>query len=392
MRIFILLSRIPYPLEKGDKLRAFHQLRELSKKNEIILCALNPNPKLDKQKAFRALQPYCRSINFLDLPWYGRGWNMLLSFFMGLPFQCGYFYNNKAASKVKKLIKEYNPDHIYCQLVRTAEYLKDINIPKTIDYQDVFSYGMKRRINKSPFYARPFMKMEYKRLLAYEEKVFDIFDNTTIISFPDQKLIPHPKRDKIHVIPNGVDHDFFSPRTAKKKYDLLFTGNMAYPPNVDAAEFLSNEIMPLVWKSKPDAKLMLAGASPDKRVLALKSESIAVSGWMDDIRDAYASARIFIAPMRIGTGLQNKLLEAMSMKIPSITTPLANDALQAADRQEILIGKNANELAENIVDLLNDEGLHQKISENGYVFVKKNYSWEEATEKLNQIFSGKSID
>ncbi len=392
MRIFILLSRIPYPLEKGDKLRAFHQLRELSKKNEIILCALNPNPKLDKQKAFRALQPYCRSINFLDLPWYGRGWNMLLSLFMGLPFQCGYFYNNKAASKVKKLIKEYNPDHIYCQLVRTAEYLKDINIPKTIDYQDVFSYGMKRRINKSPFYARPFMKMEYKRLLAYEEKVFDIFDNTTIISFPDQKLIPHPKRDKIHVIPNGVDHDFFSPRTAKKKYDLLFTGNMAYPPNVDAAEFLSNEIMPLVWKSKPDAKLMLAGASPDKRVLALKSESIAVSGWMDDIRDAYASARIFIAPMRIGTGLQNKLLEAMSMKIPSITTPLANDALQAADRQEILIGKNANELAENIVDLLNDEGLHQKISENGYVFVKKNYSWEEATEKLNQIFSGKSID
>jgi len=392
MRIFILLSRIPYPLEKGDKLRAFHQLRELSKNNEVILCALNPDGNVDKQKAFHALQPYCRSINFLELSWFGRGWNMILSFFMGLPFQCGYFYNSKAASKVKQLIKEYKPDHIYCQLVRTAEYVKDINIPKTIDYQDVFSYGMKRRISKSPFYARPFMRMEYKRLLTYEEKVFDIFDNKTIISYPDQKLIPHPERKKIHVIPNGVDHDFFSPRQGEKKYGLLFTGNMAYPPNVDAAEYLSNKIMPLVWQSVPGTKLMLAGASPDKRVLALKSNNIEVSGWMDDIRDAYSATKIFIAPMRIGTGLQNKLLEAMSMKIPSITTPLANDALQAIDGQQILIGKNAEELAANIVRLLKDKVLHQQISENGFIFVKKNYSWEDATEKLNQIFSGKSID
>ena len=390
MRIFVLLSRIPYPLEKGDKLRAFHQLKELSKKNEIILCALNPDRNVDKQKAFHALQPYCRSINFLDLPWYGRAWNMLRSFFMGLPFQCGYFYNSNAASKVKQLIEEYKPDHIYCQLVRTAEYVKNIDIPKTIDYQDVFSYGMKRRIGKSAFYARPFMKMEYKRLLSYEEKVFDIFDNKTIISYPDQKLIPHPERKKIHVIPNGVDHDFFSPRQGEKKYDLLFTGNMAYPPNVDAAEYLSNKIMPLVWQSLPETKLMLAGASPDKRVVALKGENIEVSGWMDDIRDAYSGTKIFIAPMRIGTGLQNKLLEAMSMKIPSITTPLANDALQAIDGEQILVGKDTEELAANIVRLLEDKSLHQQISEKGFTFVKKNYSWEEATEKLNRIFNTKS--
>ena len=387
MRIFVLLSRIPYPLEKGDKLRAFHQIKELSKKNEIILCALNPNRKLDKQKAFQALQPYCRSINFLDLPWYGRGWNMLLSFFKNLPFQCGYFYNYNAASKVKQLIAEYKPEHIYCQLVRTAEYVKNTDIPKTIDYQDVFSYGMKRRINKSPFYVRPFMKMEYQRLLAYEEKVFDVFDHKTIISFPDQKLIPHPERKKIHVIPNGVDHEFFSPRKEEKKYELLFTGNMAYPPNVDAAEFLANEIMPLIWKSRPDAKLMLAGASPDKRVLALKSKNIEVSGWMDDIRDAYAGTKIFIAPMRIGTGLQNKLLEAMSMEIPSITTPLANDALQAKDGREILIGETAEKLAESINSLLSNPNLSKQIAENGFAFVKKNYSWEEATDKLNRIFN-----
>ncbi len=232
---------------------------------------------------------------------------------------------------------------------------------------------------------KPILKLEYKRLVEYENRIFDVFDNKTIISYPDRELIQHPQKQEIAVIPNGVDHDYFSPRKSEKKYELVFTGNMAYPPNVDAAEFLVKEIMPEVWKKIPEARVMIAGASPDKRVLALKSEKVTVTGWMDDIRDSYASAKIFIAPMRIGTGLQNKLLEAMSMKVPSITTPLANDALQAKDGEEILIGSDSNDLAKQVVILLTDQNLYEKIAENAYVFVKKNYSWEEATEKLNKM-------
>jgi len=331
MRIFILLSRVPYPLEKGDKLRAYHQIRELSKKNEIILCALNPDKKLNKQKAFAALQPFCRSINFIDVPFYRKAWNMALAFFKGLPIQTGYFYSKEASKKIKKLIDEYKPDHIYCQLLRTAEYVLDIKIPKTLDYQDVFSYGVKRRMERSSFLTKPFFNMEYKRLLRYEEKIFDLFDNKTIISVPDRNLIPHPEKEKIKVIPNGVDWEYFSPVKNEKTFELIFIGNMAYPPNIDAAEFLVKDIMPLVWKKIPNAKVLLAGASPHVRVSSLASEKVKVSGWMDDIREAYSSGKIFIAPMRIGTGLQNKLLEAMAMQIPCITTPLANDALQAEE-------------------------------------------------------------
>lgn len=385
MRIFVLLSRVPYPLEKGDKLRAFHQIKELSKTNEIILCALNPVADLDKQKAFSVVQPYCRSINFIDLPFFSRAWNMLIAFFKDLPIQTGYFYSRKANRKIKALIEQYKPDHIYCQLVRTAEYVLDVQIPKTLDYQDVFSYGIKRRIKHASIFWKPFLKMEYDRLLKYENKVFGFFENKTIISFPDRELIPHRQKDLIHVIPNGVDHDYFSPREKLKTVELVFTGNMAYPPNVDAAIFLANEIMPLVWKKIPEARAKIAGASPDKKVLALKSKKVEVTGWMDDIREAYASSKIFIAPMRIGTGLQNKLLEAMSMKIPSITTPLANDALQAVDSQDILIGKNAQELADQIIRLLTDQKLYQMISVNGYHFVKQKYSWDTATEELNRI-------
>lgn len=380
-----MLSRVPYPLEKGDKLRAFHQIKELSKNNELILCALNPNRNLNKQKAFSAVQPFCRSINFIDLPWYGRMWNMLLAYFSNIPFQSGYFYNRMANKKIRNLIDDYKPDHLYCQLLRTAEYVMNVDIPKTLDYQDVFSYGVLRRINRSSFLMKLVLKMEYKRLVKYESRIFSAFDNKTIISYPDRALIPHPEKENIVVVPNGVDQDFFKPRDIKKIYDLVFTGNMAYPPNVDAARFLINDIMPLVWRKLPETKVMIAGASPDKKVVALKSDKVTVTGWMEDIRDGYASAKIFIAPMRIGTGLQNKLLEAMSMKIPSITTPLANDALKAKNGDEILIGKTAEELADKILLLLNDPIQIKRISENGNQFVKANYSWNEATQKLNEL-------
>ncbi len=387
MRIFVLLSRVPYPLEKGDKLRAFHQIKQLAANNEIILCALNPVAKLDKQKAFRELQPYCRSINFLDIPCITRYWNMVKALFTGMPIQTGYFYSRKAAKEIDRLIKTYNPDHLYCQFIRTTEYLKKHHIPKTVDYQDVLSFGMKRRMEKASLIKRPLFSMEYQRLLKYERRVFDMFDNKTIISYPDQRLIDHPEKEKIHVIPNGVDHDFFKPQKKDKKYDIVFTGNMAYPPNVDASEFLVNEIMPHVWKKYPGAKLLLAGASPTKRVLNLGRKNVTVSGWMDDIRDSYAESKIFIAPMRIGTGLQNKLLEAMSMQIPTITTPLANDALCAKDGEEILIGENSESLGNQIISLLEDKEKREKLAIAGYDFVHQNHSWKMATEKLDELIN-----
>ena len=180
MRIFVLLSRVPYPLEKGDKLRAFNQIKELAKKNELILCALNPNKNLDKQKAFSKLQPYCHSINFLDLPVHLRFWNMAVAFFDNIPIQAGYFYNKKAAKEIRRLISTYKPDHIYCQFIRTAEYVKNINIKKTLDYQDVLSHGIKRRIKKASLFTLPFFKIEYKRLLVYEREVFDYFEKKSI--------------------------------------------------------------------------------------------------------------------------------------------------------------------------------------------------------------------
>ncbi len=379
MKIFVLLPRIPYPLEKGDKLRAFNQIKQLAKHNEIILCALNDDPKVSEQDAFHALQPYCQSINFIRITKPQILLGLIRAFFKGLPLQCGYFYNRKAAKKIDALIAKHKPDMLFGQLLRVAEYIRYKNLPKAIDYQDIFSYGMKRRADIASCVTRPIYNMEYHRLKRYEATIFENFDVKSIISEPDRDLFPHERRDEILIIPNGVDHDYFKPQEREKQYDLVFTGNMSYPPNVNAVDYLVNEILPIVWKTMPEVKLYIAGATPDPKVKKATSERVIVSGWLDDIREAYAQSRVFIAPMRIGTGLQNKLLEAMSMRLPAITSPLANASLGAKPDKEILVGDNAEEMAQHIITLLTDKEKAERLAQAGFDFTNRVYDWGKAT-------------
>ena len=378
MKIFVLLPRIPWPLEKGDKLRAFNQIKQLAQNNEVELCALNEK-KANKEEAFKALQPYCISVTFIDISKLSILFNIIKAFFKGLPLQCGYFYNKKTHNKIKSLIEKHKPDMLFGQLLRVAEYIRHEKTPKTIDYQDVFSIGMKRRSEIASFYKKPFFNMEYNRLRRYEHDIFNDFDVKTIISAQDRNLIDHERKNEILIVPNGVDHEYYTPQDCEKKYDIVFTGNMAYAPNVNAVEYLANHILPLVWKQLPETKLYIAGATPDPRVKKVASEKIIISGWIDDMRDAYAQSRIFIAPMRIGTGLQNKLLEAMSMRLPCITTTLANNPLGAEIDKEILVGNNEHELAQHIITLLTDKEKANTLAQSGYDFVRRVYDWSEAT-------------
>jgi hypothetical protein len=143
MKIFVLLSRIPFPIEKGDKLRAYHQIRCLAKDNEIILCALSDAPV--HEDAIKVLTEFCKAVHIIRIGKAGMVWNVAKAFFKGKPFQVGYFYRSSAQKEINSLIAKYKPDHIYCQLIRVSDYVKDSDLPKTLDYQDIFSMGAKRR-------------------------------------------------------------------------------------------------------------------------------------------------------------------------------------------------------------------------------------------------------
>lgn len=386
MKVFVLLSRFPYPLEKGDKLRVFNQIKELSKFHEITLCALSDEKISNKN--LEVLKLYCSHVKIVRLYKLSIYFNLLQKLlFSKKSLQVSYFYNKRAQKQVLKFIEDTKPDHIYCQLIRVTEYVKNISIPKTLDYMDALARGMERRIDKAPFYLKPFLKIESTRLKRYEHDIFDFFNNLTIISEQDRDLIVHLKNDKIKIVPNGVDYSTFMFKEKEKKFDLIFTGNMSYPPNVDSACYLVREIMPKILAKNINIKLAIVGANPDNKVLALKSANVLVTGWVDDISEYYAMSKIFIAPMQLGTGLQNKLLEAMAMKLPCITSGLANNALGAEHNKNILIGDTPVHYAQHVVDLLENKELYSQISNNGHQFVKQNYTWEGTTAILNELIT-----
>jgi len=382
--LIIITSRFPYPLEKGDKLRVYHQIRHLSKYFKVHLISTPDNVVKSKHK--KQLEPYCESINIFQINVFQKIGGLLYSLLTNKPFQVGYFYHFGIHRKIKKLLHVIEPDHIYCQLIRSAEYVKDYHdCHKTIDYMDAFSKGMERLSQSNKGLKRFLYNSEAKRLVNYENTIFDYFENHTIISNQDQKHIFHKDNDSITIIPNGIDDSFLNyEKEVEKDCDIIFIGSMSYSPNIAAAKYIVNDILPLL---PTNTKVKISGANPSRQVLKLASENVDITGFLEDIKAAYKSAKIFVAPMFLSVGLQNKLLEAMALGLPCITTSLSNNAIQAEPNKEILIANSPQEFKEKISVLLNDEELYNRLQKNATQFVKENYDWNKITHRLVTILN-----
>ena len=385
MKIAVVLTRIPFPLMKGDKLRAYYQIKELAKQHEVYLFCLNY--KDEEEKAKQELLKYCKSVHIEKLNLFSSLLRVCFSFFSFLPFQTAYYNSPKAKKYFKAFVERNNIELCYFQFVRLVPFAKKINKKKVLDFQDTLSVNMKRRADNSGLLERVLFTIEAKRLARYESKMFEVFDALTIITDADRKLLKSPRKEEVHIIPNGVAETYFTyPQSKEKPFDVLFSGAMSYAPNIDAAEYLIKEIMPLVWEKKPNVKIAIAGGGVPSWLEKLANERIIMPGWVDDMKEYYSQTKIFIAPMRIGTGLQNKLLEAMAMNVACITSPLANQALRAKDKEEILIADNARGYAECIIELLDNKELEKNIAKAGKDYVFNKYSWQNSCERLSNIF------
>ena len=370
MKLLFLTSRFPFPLEKGDKLRAYYFIKHLSLKHEIYLFAVNEN--MPDEKSLDELRPYCKAIEIVKISKTASVLNLAKAIFQSnIPFQTAYFTSEKGKHQLKNFIQQHQPEAVFCHLLRMGEYFQDVKIENSLlDYMDTFSIGMKRYAESCGWVMRIPAQMEYKRLLKYENKLFNQFKNKIIISKQDQSYIPHSDNSSIQIIPNGVDSDFYQGTVTNKKYDLLFIGNLSYAPNIYAIKYAAEMIMPLL----PTNTLSVVGATPTDEIENLQSNQIDIVGWVDDSRDAFNQARIMIAPMFISIGLQNKILQAMAMEIPCVITSMANNALGATPESEVLIADSPEEFKNQINRLLTDENLYQSIKTNARNFILKNFT------------------
>ena len=388
-KIMVILSRFPYPLEKGDKLRAYYQLIELSKFYDVTLIAISE--KKPTKSSIKEVEKVCNKLILFKSNWFIRVVYMIRSLFGKMPFQTGYFFSYNLQNLIKQELNSNNYKHIYCQLIRTTELVKNIHeIPKTLDYMDTLSAGLQRRIELQPFYKKWLFKLEAKRVAEYERKIFDYFENKTIISEQDRDLINRIDNKNITIIPNGIANRFFESLPKTHEFEFVFTGNMSYPPNIEAVEYIHKNIL----SHYKTFRLLVAGANPHPRLikLAQSNNNIVLTGWVDDIRNEYVKGKIFLAPMMIGTGMQNKLLEAMALEVPCITTTLANCAIGAKKDIEILVGDTPEEIISLIDKLLINNELRDSIALKGKQFVKEKYDWENSTQKLINLIKSSSFD
>lgn len=389
MRIAFVTSRFPFPVEKGDKLRAFHQIRILSRSHEVHLIAISH--KKIQPEDLEAMQQYCASVTVFMV----RNWlllvNMILGWLQGLPLQVSYFLDRTIKRKVQYHIIGIEPDHVICQLIRAAEYVRALPFQKTLDYMDVFSEGMQQRMQRAGFLSI-FFQMESKRLAAYERTLYKDFDNHVIISEQDRSRLKLPSKEYIKVVPNGVD-EMFSAYIKEKKpsHHLVFIGNLGYDPNIEAVKYLVKEVLPALKGRNRNLKLLVAGARPGNAVNLLKrNTNVTIRGWVNDIRDAYLDGSIFVAPMFSGLGLQNKILEAMALGLPCITTTMVNNAIGAKANEQIMVADTLNEIVDAIIFLLDHPEEKAKLSSGGKEFANNNFKWEDQVKKLDQVIHSKN--
>lgn len=385
MKILVVLPRFPHPLDKGDKLRAFHQIRCLSEKHEVYLFCTSHSWVDDED--YNAVKSFCKDIEVVHPNKIVSAWNVVKAFFSVRSLQVAYWTSKKTIKKFRKYEKKVKPDVLYCQMIRTMRWVKKSETPKVLDFQDALSKNIERRMYHSGWFWKKVLHFEFKMVRSCEYDAFDIFDAFTIISAPDRDVIPHRRSSEIVVLPNGIDTDFFKPIDTPKNYDVVFCGNMSYTPNVDAAKHLVKDIMPKVWEKHPDAHVLISGTNPAMEVKHLANERVTVTGRVEDIRQSYAQSKVFVAPMRMGSGLQNKLLEAMAMGLPCVTSKLAADPLGTQSGKHLLLGENSDDFAQKVVTLLDNESYRTGLADEGNRFVRDNFNWERYNETLENVLS-----
>jgi glycosyltransferase involved in cell wall biosynthesis len=230
--------------------------------------------------------------------------------------------------------------------------------------------------------------LERPRIVRFEQQVADLFEETWLIAEPDRQVLAAlcPQAN-IQVVPNGVDIETFRPLDTLPEPDsLIFVGHMGVFHNVDAAVYLTEDILPRVQQSLPNCRLTIVGAEPAPQVQQLaQNPAVTVTGFVPDLNAYLSQAAVFVAPLRFAAGVQNKVLEAMAAGKPVVTTPLVNAGIGAEPDRDLIITDGAEEMARQIVRLLANSDLCRGIGTAARSYVRQNFSWNHAVRRMDEI-------
>lgn len=388
-KLLYLVHRIPYPPNKGDKIRSFHFLKALAEEYEIYLGTFIDDP--DDRQYIEALKPYCKDSFCVDLQPQSAKLFSLSGFLSNEALSLPYYRSQALQVWVDGVIETHDIQQAMIFSSPMAQYLvSHPQVDLVADYVDVDSdkwlqYAKSKRWPASWVYQR-----ESKKLLDYEIDMAVRAKSTLFVSEQEAQLFKQlapSVSGKIDYVNNGVDTVFFDPSLtyespfAQAEMAIVFTGAMDYWANVDAVIWFAQEVFPLVQQQCADARFYIVGSKPTKQVLQLAEadESIIVTGRVDDVRHYVANAAVVIAPLRIARGIQNKVLEAMAMAKPVVVTPAAMEGIVMTANIQVAVAEEPSKFAEQVVNYLH--ALNTIALENRH-YVQAEFSWQQNGKRL----------
>lgn len=393
MKILMLTPYLPYPLFSGGQIRTYNLLKNLSKKHDITLFSLI---KDDSERQYvKELEKYCKKVRVFKRskkPFTVR--NVLRAGFSLSPFLVIRNFVDEVVGEVEKELRSEKYDLIHAETFYMMPNIPATKIPillveQTIEYLGYLSYARSMKF----WPVKPLLYVDIFKIRYWEERYWRLCSRLVVMSDNDRQfmLTTTKQVQTIDVVENGVDVEFFKQtrKTLPKEPTVLFVGTFKWLPNIEAVKFLINNVWPLIKAKLPNAKLNIVGNSPTNDVLELakKDDNITVSGTVEDIRDAYATSHILVAPIFSGKGTRYKVLEALATGTPLIGTKLAVEGIKIIDGTHALIGNTAEELAMHAVEALENKTLRDRLSANGEKLVFEHYSWDNISHKLDAIYS-----
>lgn len=386
----MLTPYLPYPLVSGGQIRTYNLLKHLSKNHDITLFSLI---KDDAERAHLSeLQKYCKKIELFKRtknPFVLR--NILLAGFSPYPFVVTRNLPLGMRKEVQNELLRDKYDLIHAETFYMMPNIPDTRVPIILAEQTIEYLGYQDYMKKAKSFLKPILKIDIAKIKYWEKYFWNKADKLITMSQEDKNFIEKSlgKPQNISVVANGVDLDFFSKVKKKLPSDptVLFVGTFKWLPNIEAVDEIVKKIWPLILKELPNAKLKIVGFSPTPKIKAYASEpSIKVMGAIEDIRDAFATAHVLLAPIRSGKGTRYKVLEAMITGTPVVATTLASEGLDLTDGKNVLIADSSADLAKATVKLLKDKNLQKKLGEAGEKIVREGYSWDTIAKELDSVY------
>jgi sugar transferase (PEP-CTERM/EpsH1 system associated) len=383
--MLFLSQRIPFPPNKGDKIRSFNILKHFAKTHKIHLGCFIDDP--EDWAYIDDLKEICADVFTAPL---NQTWGKIRSlkaFFNNDPLNLPYFYNRSLEEWCVQVLDTVKPDVAFAFSSQMAQYfMAPSRRPRrvVVDYCDVDSDKWLQYAKSKTWPMNWVFNREGRTLLEFDRRVGEFIDYGTFVADPEVELfrrLAPESAEKIHSISNGIDGEYFSPdREYENLYPdsspvLLFTGAMDYWPNVDAAVWFAQEIFPLVKAKAPDVQFYVVGGNPTADVLHLdRIDGVHVTGRVPDMRPYFAHADVSVVPMRIARGIQNKVLEAMAMAKPTVTTQHSLDGIDAMPDKDLLLANEVEEFVECVLRCLSDPET-KLLGKNARNVIVESYTW-----------------